>query len=206
MVTTPGATPSLGILALQGAVEPHEMKCHALGINTRRVRVAGDLESLRGIILPGGESSTMLHLLDLNQLWEPLEHFLAEKPSFGVCAGAILLARKVEGPTQKSFGVVDITVHRNGYGRQVDSFIGIAEPAEELGADAPERQEAVFIRAPRFERWGGSATPLYRCRGEVVAVRDGISIAAAFHPELSAGSAMHRYFAEICGLGPARAH
>lgn len=205
----------IGILALQGAVEPHEKKYAELGIATRRVRVPADLSGLSGIVLPGGESTTMLHLLERNGLWEPLERFLQEKPAFGVCAGAILLARGVEPPpgkhyvnfeTQKSFGVVDLVVARNAYGRQVDSFIDTVEPAVEAGSAAPGPQEGVFIRAPRFERWGGTATPLYRCRGEVVAVKDGDAIAASFHPELSEGSAMHRYFAEMCGLGPALSH
>lgn len=200
------ASGTIGILALQGAVEPHEKKYAELGIPTRRVRVPEDLEGLSGIVLPGGESTTMLHLLERNELWEPLERFLAEKPAFGVCAGAILLARDVEGPSQRSFGVVDLVVLRNAYGRQVDSFIDTVVPAPEAGTAAPEPQEGVFIRAPRFERWGGTATPLYRCRGEVVAVKDGHAIAASFHPELSAGTAMHRYFAEMCGLGPARSH
>lgn len=207
MVTAAPAEPVIGILALQGAVEPHEKKYAELGIATRRVRTPDDLAGLAGIVLPGGESTTMLHLLDRNALWEPLERFLQEKPSFGVCAGAILLARRVEGPSQRSFGVVDLDVVRNGYGRQVDSFIDRVEPAREAeAAAAPEAQEGVFIRAPRFERWGRTATPLLCCRGTVVAVKDGIAIAASFHPELSEGTGLHRYFAELCGLGPSRAH
>jgi 5'-phosphate synthase pdxT subunit len=194
----------IGVLALQGAVEPHLQKYAELRIPTRRVRVPADLDDLAGIVLPGGESTTMLHLLERNALWEPLERFLAEKPAFGVCAGAILLARKVESPAQRSFGVVDLEVVRNGYGRQVDSFIDRVEPADESAEAAPEAQEGVFIRAPRFVRWGRTVAPLFRCRGEVVAVRDGLAIAAAFHPELSPGNGLHRYFAEMCGLVPSQ--
>ena len=113
------------ILALQGAVEPHARKLSCLGIDSVMVIRTRHLDGLSGLILPGGESTTMIHLLGLNDLWEPLRLFAAGRPCLGVCAGAILLAKEVVGPTQASLGLMNIKVKRNAYGRQIESFVGV---------------------------------------------------------------------------------
>jgi 5'-phosphate synthase pdxT subunit len=187
----------VGILALQGAVGPHVEKLKALGAEPVEVRTPRDLDGLAGIILPGGESSTMLHLLRLNGLWEPLKAFVAKKPAWGVCAGAILLAAKVTGPEQESLGAIRVEVARNAYGRQLESFIDPLDPADDfLGGRA---FEGVFIRAPRFTNVGAGVKVLFRHKGEPVMVEEGNTIASAFHPELTDNTALHSYFLKKLG-------
>lgn len=163
------------------------------------VRYSHQLSDLAGIILPGGESTTMLHLLHLNRLWEPLKAFVRERPSWGACAGAILLARQVSHPVQESLGRLAVSVERNGYGRQIDSFIGpltVTPPGRErLGTD---QLEGVFIRAPRIVRRDAGVVVLAEQQGEAVMVEEGDCLASTFHPELSSAMPVHEYFLKRC--------
>jgi 5'-phosphate synthase pdxT subunit len=155
------------------------------------VRAPSDLETIDGLVIPGGESTTMLRLMERNGLDAALASFVAERPTFGTCAGLILLAREVTGPEQPSFGVLDVAVERNAYGRQIDSFVASVE-APALGGEV----EGVFIRAPRFLHTGSSVNILGRRHGEPVLVEQEHLLGATFHPELTADSRVHRYFLE----------
>lgn len=189
----------VGVLALQGAIEPHKAKIRELGAIPVEVRRPEDLNGLSGIILPGGESSAMIHLLKLNKLWEPLKAFVSERPSWGVCAGAILLASKVTHPEQDCLKQLDLTADRNAYGRQIDSFIGnfpvTKSGQERLSADSVE---GVFIRAPRFANLGDTVVPLVTNENEPIMVEQGKCLASAFHPELSQSNLIHEYFLSFC--------
>jgi 5'-phosphate synthase pdxT subunit len=149
--TIPGirSSPLIGVLALQGDFAAHAATLERLGARTTLVRAAGDLETLDGLVMPGGESTTILRLLERNGLTEALTALVAERPTLATCAGVILLAREVAGPEQPSLGLLDVSLVRNGYGRQIDSFIGPVD-AEAVGG----RIEGVFIRAPRLRHLG----------------------------------------------------
>jgi 5'-phosphate synthase pdxT subunit len=180
---------SVGILALQGDFEAHSVAlCHA-GARPVEVRAAADLDSLDGLILPGGESTTMLKLLRLENLFDPICRFGEHCPVFGTCAGAILLARHVSNPAQESLGLMDLDIERNAYGRQISSHVVQLEDAGELGP-----LEAVFIRAPIIRRVGPGVRVLARYRSDPVLVRQGHLLAATFHPELSSGKRIHEFF------------
>lgn len=181
--------PLVGVLALQGDFEAHRRALTRAGARAVEVRTAAELEALDGLILPGGESTTMLKLLDRENLFEPLRAFGSRKPIFGTCAGAILLANEVLNPNQISLGLLDMTVERNGYGRQIDSRIAQIEVAG-------QPSEAVFIRAPIIRRVGPEAKTLASYQGTPVLVEQGRHLVATFHPELSAGSRVHRSFVE----------
>lgn len=185
----------VGILALQGAVEPHARHLARIGAETIYVRKPEHLRGLDGLVLPGGESTAMLHLLHLNRLWEPLQRFVQEKPVLGVCAGAILLARSVTQPAQESLGVLDIAVARNAFGRQVDSFIAPVDPTEHWQGQSIE---GVFIRAPRITNVGNSVRILLQYKGEPVMVEQGKLLAATFHPELTDSLAVHHCLIAQC--------
>ena len=182
----------VGVLALQGAVTQHEAILSRFGLVGVPVRRSQDLSGLSGIIIPGGESTTMLKLLKSNELWDPLAEFIGTRPTWGICAGAILLAKKVTRPVQPSFEAIDIEVERNAYGRQVDSFVSALEPTEMW----PEKGsvEGVFIRAPKIATLGRSVRVLLKCRGEPVIVEEENVMVSTFHPELSDSSSVHRYF------------
>lgn len=186
----------IGILALQGAVEPHEKMLESLGAESVRVRRPEHLKGLSGIILPGGESTTMLHLLKLNSLWEPLREFIQEKPAWGVCAGSILLANKVSHPEQASLEAMNFDVTRNAYGRQTESFIAALEPQDPALGEKPF--SGIFIRAPKFSNIGGNVRPLLTLKGEPVLLQQGNLLAGAFHPELGTDSRIHAYFLRQC--------
>jgi 5'-phosphate synthase pdxT subunit len=179
----------IGVLALQGDFEAHEKALERAGAEPIEVRNAGDLESVQGLVIPGGESTTMLKLLDATGLKEPLRQFAASKPVFGTCAGAILVAKQVTNPIQESLGLMDIEVERNGYGRQLDSRIVHLQP-EMDGGDL----EAVFIRAPIIRTVGPETKVLARYNGDPVLVEQGHHLAATFHPELSKDDRIHRLF------------
>lgn len=185
----------IGILALQGAVLPHQEKLKSIGIESVEVRRAPQLAQIQGIILPGGESTTMIHLLHLNQLWDALREFAAKKPTWGICAGSILLARSVVHPRQESLDVMDISVTRNAYGRQNESFISALTPLTDWKEPGVE---GVFIRAPRIDALGKNVTPLLAHESEVVMAREGNRLASTFHPELTDNDSVHRYFAKLC--------
>jgi 5'-phosphate synthase pdxT subunit len=186
----------IGILALQGAVDPHGEKLKNLGIEFRLVKQPKDLIGLAGIILPGGESSTMLHLLKLRGLWEDLKTFVSEKPCWGLCAGAILLANEVTSPNQDSLNAMDIGIVRNAYGRQNESFVSPLKPSSDW-MDL-ESIEGVFIRAPKIKRTGSQVKTLFTFEGEPVMVQEGNKLASTFHPELSESNKLHQYFVKLC--------
>lgn len=179
----------VGVLALQGDFEAHAKALQQAGATAIEVRTAAELETVDALILPGGESTTMLKLLDEEQLFEPLQRFGRERPIFGTCAGAILLATDVLKPEQRSLGLVDITVERNGYGRQLDSRI-VRLPWE------GNILEAVFIRAPIIRRTGPAVKILASWRDTPILVEQGRHLVATFHPELSGDSRVHGLFLE----------
>ncbi|MEI6402858.1 MAG: pyridoxal 5'-phosphate synthase glutaminase subunit PdxT [Actinomycetota bacterium] len=184
--------PVIGVLALQGAFAAHERALIRLGAVTRQVRTAADLAEVDALVMPGGESTTMAHLLATNELFEPLAARLAAgMPVFGTCAGMILLATEVlDGRAgQRSFGVIDIAVRRNGYGRQVDSF---EDDIAVEGLDEPFH--VVFIRAPKVERVGEGVSVLAQHRGVPVLARQGTVLVASFHPELTDDLRLHGLF------------
>ncbi len=177
---------------MQGDFAAHAKALESAGATAVEVRAAEDLRGIDGLIIPGGESTTMLKLLTNEQLFEPLRKFGEQRPVFGTCAGAILLASEVLNPPQESLGLMDLTVERNAYGRQIDSRIA----AIPFG---PEERplEAVFIRAPIIRRTGNGAQVLASYRGDPVLVSQGKHLAATFHPELTADARIHRHFVEM---------
>ena len=179
----------VGVLALQGDFEAHGRALERAGADAVEVRSAGQLGGLDGLIIPGGESSTMLKLIREENLFEPLRQFGESRPIFGTCAGAILLAKKVSHPLQDSLRLMDIDVERNAYGRQLDSRIVHLKPE---GADRD--LEAVFIRAPIIRRVGEEAKVLARYQNDPVLVEQGLHMVATFHPELTADSRVHEMF------------
>jgi len=184
-----GGKKKIGVLALQGDFEAHERALARAGAEAVQVRSAADLDQVDGLIIPGGESTTMLKLLDEENLVEPLRDFGRRRPIFGTCAGAILLASEVSNPPQRSLGLMDIAIERNAYGRQLESRIAHLEPAG-LGADL----EAVFIRAPIIRRVGENAKVLATYQGDPVLVEQGRHLVATFHPELTEDTRIHRMF------------
>jgi len=195
----PGASPAagkIGVLALQGAFARHVERLRAIGARAVEVRTAEQLSGVDALVMPGGESTTMSNLLGSTELFDPIaERIDAGMPVFGTCAGMILLADKIlDGrDDQRHFGVLDITVRRNGYGRQVDSF----EADLEL-ADAPHPFHGVFIRAPRVEAVGPDVEVLASFDGDPVLVRQGRLLAACFHPELTDDVRLHQLFLSLC--------
>jgi 5'-phosphate synthase pdxT subunit len=185
--------PVVGVLALQGGFAAHAKMLRALGAEVREVRTPADLEGLDGLVMPGGESTTMSKLLTTSGLFDVLASRLEDgMPVFGTCAGMILLATEVlDGrPDQRSFGALDIAVRRNGYGRQVDSFeADLAVPS--IG-EPPFH--GVFIRAPKVERVGEEVDVLAEHQGVPVLLRRGRVSVASFHPELSGDARLHRSF------------
>ncbi|HKI99962.1 MAG TPA: pyridoxal 5'-phosphate synthase glutaminase subunit PdxT [bacterium] len=186
----------VGILALQGAVQPHRVKLARLGADAVPVRDAAELAACRGLIVPGGESTTFLKLIHAYGLWQPLLDFAAEHPLWGVCAGSILMAEHVENPPQESLGVMPITVRRNAYGRQNESFI--ERFPLHLPGQAPQEQEGVFIRAPQVVALDPAVSVLAECRGQPVALAHGRHLVTTFHPELAESDALHRHFLALC--------
>lgn len=184
--------PTLGVLALQGAFRAHADAFVALGATVREVRTAADLDGVDALVLPGGESTTMSRLLDTAELRGPLaERLEGGLPTFATCAGLILLARTVlDGrPDQVSFGTIDVTVRRNAYGRQVDSF---ETDLTVTGLDGPFH--AVFIRAPVIIDHGVGVEVLAEHDGQPVLVRQGRTMAMSFHPELAGDRRLHQRF------------
>jgi 5'-phosphate synthase pdxT subunit len=185
----------VGVLALQGDFEAHQRALERAGAEAVQVRTADQLENLDGLVIPGGESTTMLKLLNYMDLKEPLRRFAQKKPVFGTCAGAILLARDVTNPAQESFGVVDMTVERNAYGRQIDSRVATIEPDAEFQRRVGEGgMEAVFIRAPIVRRTGPEVNVLAAYDGDPVLLEQGKHLIATFHPELTDDPRVHKLF------------
>lgn len=184
-------SPTIGVLALQGDFDAHRKRLEELGAKVVLVKKPEQLDSIDGLVIPGGESSTFLKLLG-EAGFEKLKNFVHLKPTFGTCAGAILLAKEVENPKQLGLGAIDIDIRRNAYGRQIDSSI---REGQFLG----EPTEMVFIRAPKIERVGPGVEVIATEGRDPVAVRQGKAMAATFHPELSDDSRVHRAFLELVG-------
>ncbi|MCA2965921.1 MAG: pyridoxal 5'-phosphate synthase glutaminase subunit PdxT [Acidobacteriaceae bacterium] len=178
---------TVGVLALQGDYERHLRALESAGAHPVEVRTAAELAAVDALVLPGGESTTMLKLLHREGLFEPLAAFGREKPIFGTCAGAILLATTVTSPEQESLGLVDIAVQRNAYGRQLDSRVVTLPSA--LGD-----LEAVFIRAPIIRAAGPAVNVLATYNDDPVLVEQGRHLVATFHPELTVDPRVHAYF------------
>jgi 5'-phosphate synthase pdxT subunit len=188
----------IGVLALQGDFDAHRRRLEELGADVVLVRKAEQLGEVDGLVIPGGESTTFLKLLDEDFL-QKLKDFVHAKPTFGTCAGCIMLAKEVE-PKQAGLGAMDITVRRNAYGRQIDSFIEPTPVAPELeGGNGP--LEMVFIRAPKIEKLGAGVEVLARHGNDPVLVRQGRTMAATFHPELSEDRRVHAYFLRLVRNG-----
>jgi 5'-phosphate synthase pdxT subunit len=185
----------IGILSLQGDFEAHGKAVERAGAQAVYVRTAADLDDLDGLIIPGGESTTMLKLLNAENLLEPLAEFGRKKPVFGTCAGAILLANRVSNPTQESLGLVDLAIERNAYGRQVDSrVVQIDADPSFSSRTRPGALEAVFIRAPIIREVGPKAHVLAEYEGDPVLVEEGRHLISTFHPELTSDSRVHELF------------
>ena len=186
---------TIGVLALQGDFDAHRRRLEELGATVTLVRKAEDFDGIDGLVIPGGESTTFLKLLP-KELLERLRDFVHTKPTFGTCAGAIMLAKHVTNPDQPGLNALDITVERNAYGRQIDSTI--LEAQTKLG-DAP--LEMVFIRAPRIRQIGEGVEVLAERDGYPVLVRKGSVMAATFHPELSDDPRVHAEFLKLVKNG-----
>ena len=197
-------SPTIGVFALQGDVREHLRALTALGVEAISVRRPAELEACDGLVLPGGESTTMYKLARTFELFEPLQKRIrGGMPTLGTCAGMIMLADRIEGGTadQETLGGLDITVRRNAFGRQVDSFEGDLEFA---GLDAPVH--AVFIRAPWVEEVGPEVEVLARvssgeAAGRIVAVRQGALLATSFHPEVGRDTRIHQLFVDQVRAG-----
>jgi pyridoxal 5'-phosphate synthase pdxT subunit len=191
--------PQIGVLAIQGDYERHAAALEESGAHPSLIKTPEALDDLEGLILPGGESTTMLKFLERNNFFEALKTFARQKPVFGTCAGAILLAKEVRNPAQTSLGILDIAVERNAYGAQRDSAILTLDTKLPGGP-----LETVFIRAPRIisvlegaaEGTGPEVEVLAERDGYPVLIRQGHTMAATFHPELSADRRVHRLFVE----------
>jgi len=193
-----GGVKRAGVLALQGDFEAHQKALERAGAAAVQVRTAADLDGLDGLVIPGGESTTMLRILKDEALLDPLARFGHERPIFGTCAGAILLASEVSNPAQESLGLVDMAIERNAYGRQLDSRVVRLMPEEEfLLRTGPGELETVFIRAPIIRRIGPSAHVYLRYNGDPVLVAQGRHLVATFHPELTGDARIHRLFVEV---------
>lgn len=187
-------TYKIGILALQGSVIEHEQMLQKLGVVSVRVLKKEQLSEIDGIILPGGESTTIGKLLNLFGITEPLKaRIQAGMPVFGTCAGLILLAKEIEGEAPH-IGTMDIRVKRNAYGRQIDSFCAEAT----IPTFSPKPMELVFIRAPWIEKTFGKAQTLAQYNGHIIAARQDNMLVTSFHPELTDNTAVHGYFADMC--------
>jgi 5'-phosphate synthase pdxT subunit len=190
--------PRVGILAIQGDFAAHAAMLRGLGAETLEVRTVADLEKCDALILPGGESTTQLQFLQEEGLYEAIRRIAAEeKPVFGTCAGAILLATKVENPKQDSLRLLDMTVLRNGYGRQLASEVDKGDSKLKS-----EPMEMVFIRAPIIYRVGPEVEVLAKFGGKPTLVRKGNVLAATFHPELTEDATVHKYFLDMIEKKP----
>ncbi len=185
---------TIGILALQGDFEKHKEHLIKLKVNTRIIKNSEDLKGLDGLILPGGESTTIGKLSVRFNLIEPIKEMIQKGlPVFGTCAGAILLAKGIEGPEQIKFGVMDITITRNAYGRQVDSF----ETDINIDAISEHPLRCVFIRAPIISKTGINVKIIGKYKSNPILVQENNMLAGTFHPELTENLAVHEYFLNI---------
>ena len=185
--------PKIGILAIQGDFAAHAAMLRSLGAETKEVRAVDDLDDCDALVLPGGESTTQLQFLQEEGLFEAIQKFAAnDLPVFGTCAGAILLATHVKHPAQDSLGLIDMTVLRNGYGRQLASTVSFGESTLK-----PEPIEMVFIRAPIIENVGPGVEILAEFAGKPALVQNKNVLASTFHPELTDDSTVHQHFLDL---------
>jgi 5'-phosphate synthase pdxT subunit len=194
-----GQSPRVGVLAIQGDFEAHAIALREAGADAVLVRRPEQLADVDGLVIPGGESTTFLKFLERDGFLAALQDFVRSKPSFGTCAGCILLAKEVVRPAQQSLGVLDATVERNAYGRQIDSVIETAKTKLEGGP-----LEMVYIRAPRIVKTGPGVKVLAERDGFPVLVEQGKIMAATFHPELSADRRVHERFVELVRANAAK--
>jgi 5'-phosphate synthase pdxT subunit len=191
----PPASVPIGVLAIQGDFEAHQRALARVGSRGLAVRSQRDLDGLAGLILPGGESTTIAKGLDRLGLWEPIESFARSgRPVLGTCAGAVLLARKVENHPVRSLDLIDVVAVRNAYGTQVDSFAAAADAGGEF-----EGMRCVFIRAPRLSQPGPDVEVLAEVDGWPVFVRQGGLLATTFHPEITDDPRVHQRLVELAG-------
>jgi 5'-phosphate synthase pdxT subunit len=186
---------TIGVLALQGDFDAHRQVLEHLGVDVVMVRKPAQLAEIDGLVIPGGESTTFLKLLG-EAGFEQLKNFVTTKPTFGTCAGAIMLAREIENPAQKGTAAIDIRVRRNAYGRQIESTI-LTDTCSLPGGE----MEMVYIRAPRIEEVGPGVEVLARRDGHPVLVRQGKVLAATFHPELTGDTRVHEEFLKLVRNG-----
>jgi pyridoxal 5'-phosphate synthase pdxT subunit len=184
----------IGVLAIQGDFAAHAEALHEAGAEAVLIRKPEELADIDGLIIPGGESTTFLKFLARDGFLDALQSFVTQKPTFGTCAGCILLAKEVLNPAQESLAVLDATVERNAYGRQIDSAIFTGETKIPGGP-----LEMVYIRAPRITKTGAGVEVLAERDGFPVLVRQGHILAATFHPELSADHRVHQLFLDLVG-------
>jgi len=182
----------VGVLAIQGGYDAHARMLEELDAEPILIRKPRELATVEALIIPGGESTTFLKFLERDGFLETLRSFTKAKPTFGTCAGCILLAKEVLNPAQAALGVLDVTVERNAYGRQNDSMI---QQAPTVLPGGP--LEMVYIRAPRITRLGAGVASLAERDGSPVLVREGNLLAATFHPELSEDRRVHQYFLDM---------
>ncbi len=188
---------TIGVLALQGDFDAHRHRLEQLGAEVVLVKKPQQLDEIDGLVIPGGESGTFLKLLGVEG-FEKLKQFVRLKPTFGTCAGAILLATEVENPKQAGLGAIDIRIRRNAYGRQLDSSIREGKLLQSSLNHQPDSAlEMVFIRAPRIERTGPAVEVIATEGKDAVAVRQGRAMAATFHPELSEDTRIHKAFLDL---------
>lgn len=187
---------TIGVLAIQGDYEAHKARLEQLGARVVLVRKPEQLDAIDAIVIPGGESSTFLNFLAEQGFLEKLREFVRTKPTFGTCAGAILLAKDVENPPQSSLGALDIRIRRNAYGRQINSSIREAQTKLEGGP-----LEMVFIRAPQIVSTGKNVQVLASAGDDPVLIREGNIMAATFHPELSPDTRVHAEFLKLVRNG-----
>ncbi len=191
----------IGVLALQGDFDAHRRRLEELGAEVVLVRKPEQFDQIDGLVIPGGESGTFLKLLGQTG-FEKLKRFVRLKPTFGTCAGAILLAKEVENPAQAGLGALDIRIRRNAYGRQIDSSIRQGRFLRDLqGKLADSPLEMVFIRAPKISHVGEGVEVLATEGSDPVVVRQGRAMAATFHPELSDDPRVHQAFLNLVSNG-----
>jgi 5'-phosphate synthase pdxT subunit len=185
---------TIGVLALQGDFAEHEAILKRLGVEAREVRLPADLEGLDGLIIPGGESTTITRLMAMYGLLEPLRAFAAHRPVWGTCAGMIVMAKRATDLDREGLNLMDITVERNAFGRQIDSF---ETDLDVKGVHGPPLH-AIFIRAPLIRAVDPGVEVLAQLEdGRIVAARQGKLLVTSFHPELTADDRMHRYFLSL---------
>lgn len=189
------APPVIGVLALQGAFAKHAEVLRALGAKVIEVRKPDDLLLCDGLIIPGGESTTMMKQIEFIDLKHPLEQFAAKKPVFGTCAGLIMMSKSILSDKMQPFHLLDVDVERNAFGRQADSFQTTLEIR--LKSNQTKTVPAVFIRAPRIRHVDDNVTVLAKWQDEPVLVQQGFHLGSTFHPELTPDSTIHSYFLSL---------